>query len=61
MKRTRFTEEQIIGVLHEALGAVSIREVCRKHGITEQTFFPLESEVRRARGQRSEATQGAGG
>ena len=39
MKRTRFTEEQIIGVLHEAGGAVSIREVCRKHGITEQTFF----------------------
>lgn len=32
MKRTRFTEEQIIGVLHEAGGEVSIREVCRKHG-----------------------------
>jgi putative transposase len=39
MKRTRFSEEQIIGVLQEAGGAVSIREVCRKHGITEQTFF----------------------
>lgn len=39
MKRTRFTEEQIIAVLHEAGGTVSIREVCRKHGITEQTFF----------------------
>ncbi len=37
MKRTRFSEEQIIGVLHEAGGGVSIREVCRKHGITEQT------------------------
>ena len=39
MKRTRLSEEQIIGVLHEAGGAVSIREVCRKHSITEQTFF----------------------
>lgn len=39
MKRTRFTQEQIIAVLHEASGSVSIREVCRKHGITEQTFF----------------------
>ena len=39
MKRTRFTEEQIIAVLHEAEGSASIREVSRKHGITEQTFF----------------------
>jgi putative transposase len=39
MKRTRFTEEQIIAVLHEASGPMSIREVSRNHGITEQTFF----------------------
>ena len=39
MKRTRFTDEQIVGVLHEASGAGSIREVCRKHGITETTFY----------------------
>ena len=62
MKRTRFSEEQIIGVLHEAGGAVSIREVCRKHGITEQTFFRwrakyggLEvSEARRIKGMEDE-------
>lgn len=36
----RFSEEQIIGILREAEvdGAV-IRDVCRKHNITEQTFF----------------------
>ncbi len=39
MKKTRFTEEQIIGVLHEGAGPTPIREVCRRHGITEQTFF----------------------
>jgi putative transposase len=39
MKRTRFTDEQIVGVLHEAGGAGSIREVCRTHGITETTFY----------------------
>jgi hypothetical protein len=31
MKRTRFTEEQIVGVLHEAGGEVSIREVCHEY------------------------------
>ncbi len=39
MKRTRFTDEQIVGVLHEASGSGSIREVCRTHGITETTFY----------------------
>jgi putative transposase len=36
----RFSEEQIIGILREAEvdGAV-IREVCRRHNVTEQTFF----------------------
>jgi putative transposase len=38
--KKRFTEEQIIGVLWEAeVDGVAIREVCRKHNITEQTFF----------------------
>lgn len=39
MKRKRFTETQIVGILHEAGGGTSIREVCRRHGVTETTFF----------------------
>jgi putative transposase len=39
MKRARFTEEQIIGILKEAETAGTIRAVCREHNLTEQTFY----------------------
>lgn len=37
--KKRFTEEQVIGILREAEGGIQIRDVCRRHNITEQTFF----------------------
>jgi putative transposase len=39
MKRSRFSEEQIIGILKETEGSESIRGVCGRHNITEQGFF----------------------
>jgi putative transposase len=40
MKRKRFTEEQIVGILRQAeQGAKSIAEVCADHGITETSFY----------------------
>ena len=39
MKRARFAEEQIIGILKAAEASGNIREVCREHNITEQTFY----------------------
>lgn len=39
MKRSRFKEEQIIGILREAEAGAQIRELSRRHGITEQTFY----------------------
>ncbi len=39
MKRARFSEEQIIGILKAAEAAGNIREVCREHNVTEQTFY----------------------
>lgn len=39
MKKSRFTEEQKIAILQQAAAGAQIRELCRKHGITEQTFY----------------------
>lgn len=39
MKRKRFTEEQIIAALKEAEVGLPMAEVCRKHGISDATFY----------------------
>ncbi len=39
MTRTRHTEEQIIAVLNEAQAGVGVQELCRKHGISDPTFY----------------------
>jgi putative transposase len=39
MKRSRFTDEQIIGILKEHQAGLSAPELCRKHGISDATFY----------------------
>ena len=39
MKKSRFNEAQIIGVVREQDAGIPTAEVCRRHGISEQTFY----------------------
>ena len=39
MKKSRFSDEQKIRVVQQAAAGAEVRELCRKHGITETTFY----------------------
>ena len=44
MKRSRFSEERIIQILKEAEAGATGKEVCRRHGISENTFYRWKSK-----------------
>ena len=44
MKRSRFSEEQIIGILKEQEAGSATADVCRKHGVSSATFYKWKAK-----------------
>lgn len=65
MKRSRFTEEQIIGILREQEAGIPVADLCRKHGLSSPTFYKWKakfggmdvSEARRLKALEDENTK----
>jgi putative transposase len=44
MKRSRFTEEQIIGILKEQESGISVADLCRKHGVSDASIYKWKAK-----------------
>ena len=44
MKRSRFSEEQIIGILKEHEAGVSVGDLCRKHGVSDASIYKWKAK-----------------
>jgi putative transposase len=65
MRKSRFTDEQIIGFLKQAESGVAVKDLCRKHGFSDASFYKWRgrlggievSEARRLRELEGENTK----
>jgi putative transposase len=44
MKKSRFSETEVVAILKEADAGVAVKELCRKHGISDATYYNWKSK-----------------
>jgi putative transposase len=59
MRRSKSSDEQILAIVKEGEAGRKVADLCRTHGITEQTYYRWEGEVRRPRAERDAAVEAA--
>ena len=45
MKKTRFTETQIVSILKQQESGISVKEICCEHGISDATFYNWKASM----------------
>jgi putative transposase len=60
MRKSKFTESQILAILDEGEEGLAVAEVCRKHCISTATYYQWNSKYAGMSGQLDQAGQGAG-
>jgi hypothetical protein len=59
MRKSKFSETQVVGVLKDAENGVPVADLLRKHGVSKVTFFKVAQQIRWGVGIGCEAATGA--